>query len=83
MPRRDFINIPAVLDTGNGDLNKLLNAMKENIELLCGLRGDSHNHAVVRGDVDTDYPSTPEDASVESLTELKETVRKLMVNLKT
>lgn len=83
MPRRDFVNIPALIDTGNGDLNKALNAMKENIELLCGLRGDPSNHAVIKGDIDTYYPQTPEDNSLASLLELKESLRNLMVDLKT
>jgi hypothetical protein len=83
MPRRDFTNIPAIVDTGNSELNKTLNAMKENIELLCALRGDVGNHALVRGDITTDYPDTPTSASLNDLTTLKETVRKLMVNLKT
>jgi hypothetical protein len=83
MSRRDFVNIPAIIDTGNGDLNKILNAMKENIELLCALRGDANNHAVVKGDIETDYPDTPADIDLAALVALKETLRRLMVDLKT
>lgn len=83
MPRRDFVNMPNAPDTGNGDLNKTLSAMKENIELLCGLRGDVNNNAVIKGDVDIDYPDDPTAADLTNLTRLKETVRKLMVVLKT
>lgn len=77
MPRRDFTNMVRV-PTGNADLDKMLNAMAENIELLCGLRGDANNHAVVKGDIDTDYPDDPA-----VLDDVKETLRKVMVNLKT
>ena len=77
MPRRDFTNVISIPDTGNAELNKALNAMKENLELLCGQRGDSINHAVLKGDIEVDYPDNP--AVLDSL---KETVRKLLVSLK-
>lgn len=83
MPRRDFANMPALVDSGNPELNKLLATMRENIELLCGLRGDAANHAVVKGDIEQDYPDEPASNSLAELTKLKEVVRKLMVNLKT
>lgn len=77
MSRRDFTNVQ-LPDTGNAELNKALNAMKENIELLCALRGDPINHAVVKGDIETAYPDSEGD-----IDDLRETVRKLMVDLKT
>lgn len=82
--RRDFVGIPVVPDTGNADLNRFLAALKENIELLCGLRGQQQNNiAVVKGDIETDYPDTPTAFDFNNLVVLKEVVRKLMVNLKT
>lgn len=82
MPRRDFVSLLNVPDTGNPELNKFLNAMKENVELLAGLRGDRHNFAVVRGDITTDYPDTITAVSVDSVDGLRDTVRQLMVEMK-
>lgn len=82
--RRDFVGIPNVPDTGNPDLNKFLASMKENVELLCALRGTQQNNvAVVKGDIETDYPDAPTASDLNNLTALFQTVRKLMVNLKT
>lgn len=82
--RRDFVGIPVVPDTGNADINRFLAAIKENIELLCNLRGQQPNNvAVVKGDIDTDYPQTPTAADLNNLMALKETLRLVMVNLKT
>lgn len=83
MPRRDFVSIPKLPDTGNADLNKALNAIVENIELLCGLRGNINNHAIVKGDIEQDYPETMTAVDIDNLTSLRETVRKLMVEMKT
>lgn len=82
MPRRNFVNIVAIVDSGNPDLNKALNAMKENIELLCGLRGGAEDHAVIKGEITTAYPTEPASASLNELMLLRETVRKLMIELK-
>lgn len=52
MPGR-FTAIPAI-PTGMNDWNtQLQNSMKENVELLCGIRGeaDSASRAVVRSDI--------------------------------
>lgn len=76
MPRRDFVNIQ-LPDTGNAELNKALNALKENVELLAGLRGDPINHAVVKGDIEVAYP--PVDADTD---DLRETLRGLLTNMK-
>jgi hypothetical protein len=48
-----FTAIPAV-PTGNNDWqNQLLNALKEDVELLCGIRGefDSASQAITKSDV--------------------------------
>lgn len=82
--RRDFVGIPVVPDTGNPDLNRFLAALKEDIELLCALRGQEMNNiAVVKGDIETDYPATPTAVDLNNLMALRETVRLLMVDLKT
>ena len=78
MPRNDYVSLQRVPDTGNAELNKFLAAMKENVELLCALRGAVSNHAVTKGTVTTDYPDTDGD-----LASLRETLRNVMVNLKT
>lgn len=83
MPRRDFVSLPTTPETGNADLNKFLNSLRENVELLCGLRGGTNNIAVVKGDIEIDYPAEPTVADLDALTSLKETVRQLMVELKT
>lgn len=84
MSRRDFVGIPVVPDTKNADLNRFLAALKENIELLCGLRGQQPNNvAIVKGDIETDYPDNPTAADLNNMLVLKEVIRKLMVNLKT
>lgn len=83
MPRRDFVSLLTVPDTGNPELNKFLNGLKENVELLCSLRGDAGNHAVVKGDIATDYPSTITAASVAQIDGLRDTLRRVMVELKT
>lgn len=77
MPRRDFAGIPNPPDTGNADMNRFLNAIKENLELLCGQRGDDINFSVVKGDITTAYPEANN-----TLPELTETVRGIMVNMK-
>lgn len=82
--RRDFVGIPVVPDTGNADLNRFLSALKENIELLCNLRGQQQNNvAIVKGDITTDYPDQPTAFDFNNLVVLKEVIRKLMVDLKT
>lgn len=84
MPRsHDFVSIPFIPDTGNEALNKVLLTMQENIELLAGLRGNERNHAVLKGDITQDYPETITAVSVEDVAALQETLRKLMVQLKT
>ena len=83
MPRRDFVSLLNVPDTGNPELNKFLNAMKENVELLAGLRGASHNYAVVKGDITTDYPDQITAVSVASVDGLRDSLRQLMVEMKT
>lgn len=84
MSRRDFVGIPVVPDTKNADLNRFLAALKENIELLCGLRGQQPNNvAIVKGDIETDYPDNPTAVDLNNMLVLKEVIRKLMVNLKT
>lgn len=81
MPRRDFINI-SLPDTGNAELNKALNAMRENIELLAALRGDASNHAVVKGDVETAYPQALTGDNTTDIENLHDTVRMLIADLK-
>lgn len=71
------------VSSGNSDLDKMLFAMLQNVELLCNLRATSNDAAVVKGDIETDYPADPADNSLASLQALKETVRALMVDLKT
>lgn len=83
MPLNRFVNIPVIPQTGNPDLDKSLNGLKENVELLCALRGTVENNAVIKGNVTQDYPATPTAADLTNLTALQEVVRGLMVNLKT
>lgn len=61
---RNFVSIPRIPDLDNPGLQAALEAMRENIELLAGLRGSNHNHAIVRGDIETGYPTA---ASVDAL----------------
>ena len=68
------MNVP---DTGNDALNKALAAIVENVEMLCGQRSPLERNAILHGDITQTYPAT--DAS---LSELTDTVRKLMRNLK-
>jgi hypothetical protein len=83
MALRHFANLPALVDTGNPELNKFLAAVRENVELLAGLRGEPSDWAVLKGDIDTAYPDDPIAVDLNTIVSLKETLRKLMVDLKT
>lgn len=82
MSRRDFVSIPQLPDTGSAEMNKALNAMKENIELLCGQRGAPINHAVLKGDIETGYPSEITDVTVAQVDGLRDKLRSLLAALK-
>lgn len=51
-----FIAIPQLPKNIPGDLAQFLSALKENVELLTGTRGDAESHAVLRGDIRTEAP---------------------------
>jgi hypothetical protein len=55
--RRDFVAIRQIPEGVDADMTRLLNSIKENLELLMRMRGDPNNAAIVKGDVSTDYPA--------------------------
>lgn len=55
MPRRDFVNLPALPEGLTAWQKMLLDGVKENIELLIATRGNRDNWAVVKGDIETAF----------------------------
>lgn len=56
MARKDFPALPQTSDNP-AEIRDSVELMRETIELLSGQRGDSINHAVLRGDIAVQIPS--------------------------
>lgn len=81
MPRNPFVSIPVLPDTGTEGLNRALEAMKQNIEMLCGMRG-ADDTAVTRRQIETTYPLSITGDNTTDIANLRETLRALMADLK-
>jgi len=81
MPRNNFQSIPTLPDTGHDGLNRALEAMKQNIELLCGMRGSGET-AIIKNFVSTAYPAAVTGTTATDIANLRETLRSLMTDLK-
>lgn len=56
MARKDFPSLPQSAEN-IGEIQDSLGLMRESVELLTGTRGDSINHAVLRGDIEVQTPT--------------------------
>ena len=81
MPRNTFQSMPIIPPTGNDPMDRALETMRENIEMLCGMRS-KNDTAVTRADITVAYPAELTGTAATDIANLRETLRFLLVNLK-